>query len=318
MNSIGASKQLAGILPKWFPDLSLNQAHEASVESRFEGIQMAQHQRIHYNSTKDFEYSAGRANRGKNRYYDILPFDYNRIVLTGACDYINSSLLSTPCGLKKYIASQGPLPETIPDFWQMIWEKQVSVIVMLTNEKEGQRVKCHKYWPDDEQSLRLDTGAGLLEVIGISDTLVDEQIRERKLLIKTKGQERQISMIHLVDWPDHGTVSPKLILSVIEITNIRLRGADIKGPPVIHCSAGVGRTGTFCVVDSVLTYIQNELEFDLQSVSPQELSLLCPDLITLMVNHFRKQRIHIVQSVSQFRLCYEAVLLSLTEQLGSS
>ena len=299
-----------GYLPPWFPDLELDPEEDRSLESLFEGIQFMQHLRLNSTDVSGFEYRAGKGNRSRNRYLDILPFDYNRVKLNDSNDYINASMICTPCGSKNYIAAQGPLPETMSDFWQMVWDNDVPLIVMLTNEKEGARVKCSKYWPNFQEYMSTSNG---ITIKCVNDVSTSAQIREREFEVRWNDDVRKIFMLHLQDWPDHGQIAPKLLLDAIDMANTRIEKCSLKGPPIIHCSAGVGRTGTYCTVDSVLYYLKNNLTFDLKSVDKYELDTISADMVTLIVNHFRKQRVYSVQNVDQFRLCFEAILLRLDE-----
>ena len=298
--------RIAGYLPNWFPDLELEPNDEDSLLNRFEGITVAQHLRLSTSDDDRFKCSIGELNYSKNRYIDILPFDYNQISLSNN-NYINASEISTPCGSKRYIAAQGPLQETIPDFWEMVWESQVPLIVMLTNECEGTKIKCHKYWPSLNGKLSFENG---IMVDGIEESLLKQRLLERTFVVQREGETRIIKMIHGLDWPDHGQIDPRSLLDIIDFANNRLKN-NPTGLPIIHCSAGVGRTGTFCTIDSVIHYIEQNMDFNMKTVEKNEMNLIHDDLITLMVNHFRKQRVYSVQNANQFKLCYWTILLRL-------
>jgi len=205
------------------------------------------------------------------------------------------------------------LNETIEDFWLMIWEQNTNVIVMLAKQIEKDEIKCETYWPESVGYYVIFKDIGLR--ITLESEILDEKttcyIRTLKLE-KVEGlttESRQIIQLQTLAWPDHGLPnSPDPIINLIIKKNEfvehynRLNNGNI-GPVVVHCSAGCGRTGTFCTVDSTLSLLQN-----LQQNDPT-------DLIFKVVQHFRQQRIAMVETFAQFQFCYYAVLSKLVNDL---
>ncbi|CAL9695022.1 unnamed protein product [Knipowitschia caucasica] len=231
----------------------------------------------------------------KNRYVDILPYDYNRVQLsTGngetGCDYINASFIDGYREAKKYIAAQGPKEETITDFWRMVWEQKSSVIVMVTRCEEGNRVKCAEYWPS------LDREAEIFEEFVVKlnseDQCPDYTIRRLSLTNKReKNSEREVTHIQFLSWPDHGVPGePHLLLK------LRRRVNSFKnlfsGPIVVHCSAGVGRTGSYIGIDALMEGLEAERRLDIYGYVVQ----------------LRRQRCLMVQVEAQYILIHQALL----------
>ncbi|CAG8543580.1 10420_t:CDS:1 [Ambispora gerdemannii] len=264
-----------------------------------------------------------------NRYMDILPFEYNRVKLSAKrpskTDYINASFIEAPGNAKRYIATQGTLQETIDDFWLMVWEQNSRIIVMLTKENEKGSQKCVQYWPlRKEQPIEFST-TGLkvslesekldADTSCIERTIILTKIPTNDGIVATASQSQSRRIIHLqfIGWPDHGVPdSPDIILQLIrktnELQNINRdsrEGEEIIDPVVVHCSAGCGRTGTFCTIDSALALLPK---------MPDSSS----DLIFNLVRHFREQRTHMVQTLSQYQYCYLAVLHKLVSESAAA
>ncbi|KAJ1814127.1 phosphotyrosine-specific ptp2-like protein, partial [Coemansia sp. RSA 2599] len=201
--------------------------------------------------------AAGLELGAKNRYNNIYPFDSNRVRLRSSNDYINASYVSYFDG-PLYIATQGPLPATVADFWQMIWEHRVRVIVMLTRVFENGREKCHRYWP---QSPGVSAVHGDLRVEFQAEARHpdDATVISRRLRVShVNSPDDAITLTHLQyeTWPDHG--APETPLSVLRLRELaRIAQGDDKEcqriPMVVHCSAGCGRTGAFCAIDTVMS-----------------------------------------------------------------
>ncbi|KAJ3084857.1 hypothetical protein HDU99_001933 [Rhizoclosmatium hyalinum] len=253
----------------------------------------------------------------RNRYSNVVPFDANRVTLTAENDYINASKIEV--FRRHYIAAQGPLPQTTPDFWRMVWEQNSKVVVMLTNCEEKGVTKCHRYWPATVGTT-LDTtlDGGLVKV-----TLENESeegpivIRTFKIDNTSETESRTVYQVHFTQWPDHQGADVQSILDTINKANSL--NSLAQGPMVVHCSAGVGRTGTFCTIDAVLDYITNSTEkyggdskFEGQVVTAENNFELDP--IYQCVMRLRSQRYLMVQTHDQYRICYEAV--DRKEQMG--
>uniref|UniRef100_A0A452VNC1 Tyrosine-protein phosphatase non-receptor type 13 n=1 Tax=Ursus maritimus TaxID=29073 RepID=A0A452VNC1_URSMA len=235
-----------------------------------------------------------KENRRKNRYKNILPYDATRVPLGDEGGYINASFIRIPVGKEEfaYIACQGPLPTTVGDFWQMIWEQKSTVIAMMTQEIEGEKIKCQRYWPNilgqttmvsDRLRLALVRMQQLKGFVVRSMALEEIQVREI----------RHISHLNFTAWPDHDTPSqPDDLLTFISY----MRHIHRSGPIITHCSAGIGRSGTLICIDVVLGLISQDLEFDIA------------DLVRCM----RLQRHGMVQTEDQYIFCYQVILYVLT------
>lgn len=195
-----------------------------------------------------------------NRYRDVVPYDHSRIKLTrGSEDYINANLIPVDEANRKYILTQGPLPYTVGHFWAMVWEQSSKAILMLNGLVERGYVKCHLYWPTNLNELTLH------DDVGLSTELVSEEQSEhfvtRKIiltdLLNPNRPRREILQFHYTSWPDFGLPeSPSSFLQFLFA--VRQSGAldlTINGPPIVHCSAGIGRSGTLCLVDSCLVLV---------------------------------------------------------------
>lgn len=222
--------------------------------------------------TTTFSIGAGIEQGLKNRYNNIWPYDHSRVKLTeinaGHDDYINASFLTPPLSRKRYIGTQGPLPSTFQDFWKMAWEQDSRVVVMLTREQEMGRIKCHQYWPSSQHPLM---EVGSMRVSFVNEFLPDPTIgtilvRQMKLQHIRRPNEpaRNITQIQYTGWPDFGVPeTPLEVLRVIQLSNEYNVPASA-GPMIVHCSAGCGRTGAFCVIDSILTELHENPEAVLQ------------------------------------------------------
>uniref|UniRef100_A0A8C1Y4C3 protein-tyrosine-phosphatase n=1 Tax=Cyprinus carpio TaxID=7962 RepID=A0A8C1Y4C3_CYPCA len=234
-------------------------------------------------------------NRGKNRYNNILPYDSTRVKLSyvdddSCSDYINASYIPGNNFRREYIATQGPLPGTKDDFWKMVWEQNVHNIVMVTQCVEKGRVKCDHYWPFDQESLYY----GDLVVQMQSESVLPEwTIREFKICNEEQlSYSRVVRQFHYTVWPDHGV--PEITQSLIQfVRTVRdyINRTPFSGATVVHCSAGVGRTGTFIALDRVLQQLDTRDAVDIYSV----------------VFELRLHRTHMVQTECQYSYLYQCV-----------
>lgn len=246
---------------------------------------------------------AGIEKGTKNRYKDMLPYNHSRVkladVLHGECDYVNASHIKSSLSGKEYIASQAPTPSTFNDFWRVVWEQEVRFIVMLTAESEGGQIKCHRYWSDgDYGPFKLwESRRNLPEP--------PRQVEVRALNISNGKSSRTVIHLHYLDWPDFGTIEPAQLLSFVQFSSSMqsTQGwgdsliSAARSPVLVHCSAGCGRTGTYCTIDSVISTIAQGLYDKTEE-----------DLIARTVEDFRAQRLSMVQTLRQFVLCYETVM----------
>ncbi|EPE07989.1 protein-tyrosine phosphatase [Ophiostoma piceae UAMH 11346] len=369
-------------LPPWLREAADPADHGSKVSNRFLRIELAEKARMEHafgvvrpaesaNDASSKVQLCGVEKGGKNRYKDILPFEHARVRLQGRpmgdCDYVNASHLHASRTKKRYIASQAPLPDTYNDFWSMIWDEDVRVIVMLTAESEGGQIKCHPYWTNtnygsltlrliSEKKVSLDTdkyrtnpsAANTADAHASAEfgrrraqTLVPMEAGEhgpataanrqaqpggqsgeppfvvvRKFALGHRDHAfvpiREVTQLHYASWPDFGTpAQPSHLLALVELANMMQRAASPTGVPtaferaamlssasqpqyqqaggstgpdsaklehiiwpssdeaetspnarpmLVHCSAGCGRTGTFCTVDSVVDMLKQQMQ----------------------------------------------------------
>ncbi|KAI1128208.1 hypothetical protein F5Y10DRAFT_179733 [Nemania abortiva] len=416
----------SNILPAWLREATHEADRGKKVSDRFLKIERNEQSRMRdaysaFNTSTPSSSRPGKVQlcgveKGvKNRYKDILPFEHARVRLsstgTGACDYINASHIQASRSHKRYIAAQGPLPATFDDFWSVVWDQDVRVIVMLTAEHEGGQLKCHSYWnarefgpvklkPLSEKKVSLDMDKHMPSTAGSSEsgrrrantTTVFESpssasqkqpqpqgdshyVIIRKFAMSHAAHPfepiREVTHLHYPSWPDFGApAQPSHLLALVELANVMQRSmlpvdaksvppsvnaehsmswfdepeSDAKARPLlVHCSAGCGRTGTFCTVDSVIDMLKRQrlastkrtrrdmdgdVAMDDRAASPKKakhddsdrevsgnfsgvdagwVGEAGLDLIEATVEDFRKQRLSMVQSLRQFVLCYESI-----------
>ncbi|XP_034866276.1 receptor-type tyrosine-protein phosphatase C isoform X2 [Mirounga leonina] len=234
-------------------------------------------------------------NQNKNRYVDILPYDYNRVELSdingdAGSNYINASYIDGFKEPRKYIAAQGPRDETVDDFWRMIWEQKATVIVMVTRCEEGNRNKCAEYWPSMEEGTRAfgDVIVKITERKRCPDYIIQKLNITNK---KEKATGREVTHIQFTSWPDHGVPEdPHLLLKLRRRVNAFSN--FFSGPIVVHCSAGVGRTGTYIGIDAMLEGLEAENKVDVYGY----------------VVKLRRQRCLMVQVEAQYILIHQALV----------
>ncbi|KAL0965911.1 hypothetical protein UPYG_G00287730 [Umbra pygmaea] len=233
--------------------------------------------------------SQTKENKKKNRYKNIVPFDTTRVIL-GKDGYINANFINMTVKDEtfKYIASQGPLPTTLGDFWQMVWEQKSDVIAMMTQEVEGGKIKCQRYWPDTPRTAEMVDER--LQITLVKDQQLDNFVI-RIIEVKDIQTEAVQHVTHLnyTGWPDHGTpTQPEQLLTFISY----MRHIHQSGPIITHCSAGIGRSGTLICIDVVLGLISKDADFDISDV----------------VRNMRLQRQGMVQTEEQYIFCYQVIL----------
>ncbi|XP_043351479.1 tyrosine-protein phosphatase non-receptor type 1 isoform X3 [Dermochelys coriacea] len=193
-------------------------------------------------------------NKNRNRYRDVSPFDHSRIKLTkGDNDYINASLIKMEEAQRSYILTQGPLPNTCGHFWEMVWEQKSRGVVMLNRVMEKGSIKCAQYWPQKEEKEMLFEDTNLKLTLISEDVKSYYTVRQLELENLTAQETREILHFHYTTWPDFGVPeSPASFLNFL--FKVRESGSlsPEHGPIVVHCSAGIGRSGTFCLVDTCL------------------------------------------------------------------
>ncbi|XP_072196358.1 FERM and PDZ domain-containing protein 2 [Excalfactoria chinensis] len=228
-------------------------------------------------------------NRNKNRYQDVLPYDKTRVPLGETSGYINASYIRMKVGEEDhfYIITQGPLPSTMADFWQMVWESESDLIAMMTEEVELGKVKSHRYWPESpHDSIDLANFHLRLDSFQILEYFV---IRIIEMINKQTDERRIVSHLQFTTWPDHS--SAKLSEQLVKFI-CYMRKAHRRGPVVAHCSAGIGRSGVLLCVEILLSYIEKDLCFNIKHI----------------VRDLREQRFGMIQNKDQYLFCYEFVL----------
>ncbi|XP_045468665.1 tyrosine-protein phosphatase corkscrew-like [Harmonia axyridis] len=288
-----------------------NNTKEVGFREEFESLQQ-QESKLLYSR----EEGSKLENKHKNKYKNILPFDHTRVKLKNffESDYINANYINWSNDTtsitssnkiyenleftgKTYIATQGCLPDTLRDFWYMVWQEKCRVIVMTTKETERGKKKCEKYWPDQDKT---ETYGEIIvesieEVIYLHYTL-------RRFSITIGENKRTVFHYHFQAWPDHGVPSdPGSVLNFLQEVNKRYENIKLEylegngpGPVLVHCSAGIGRTGTFIVIDMILDYLKTHglnSEIDIQKT----------------VQMVRSQRSGMVQTEAQYKFVYLAV-----------
>ncbi|BFZ01359.1 hypothetical protein BsWGS_04397 [Bradybaena similaris] len=272
-------------------------------ESLESGAAIAQFEQL-YRKKPGLTLNAARldANINKNRYRDISPYDQTRVVLKSAAsgDYINANFVNMEIPdsgiINRYIAAQGPLPNTCTDFWQMIWEQRSTIVVMLTTKVERGRVKCHQYWPQ----LFETEDFGTLQVTCVKEEDSNSfSFRDFNLNHVETGETRHIKHMQYIAWPDHGVPDdPSDFLHFVMLVRQNRKGTA--EPTVVHCSAGIGRTGVLITMETAMCLIESN-----QQVYPLSI-----------VRQMREQRAMLIQTSSQYKFVCEAILKVYNEGLA--
>lgn len=245
------------------------------------------------------------SNISLNRYYNVLPFDQTRVVVTHDSKeiYINANTVKVPRAGRKYILTQGPLDCTVDDFWLMCQQQNSDTIIMLCNCVEMQKEKSAKYWPEKVGDTLLlgesRVGLGLEVCLDSEEDRGHYITRTLTLTDQVSGEERQIKHFHYVDWPDFNVPkSPDCFLEFL--LAVRRSGCFSEsrcvGPPVVHCSAGIGRSGTLCLVDSCLVLAESGTELSVK-------------LVLETLQGMRTQRFGLIQTQEQLRFSVDALVL---------
>ncbi|EME41654.1 hypothetical protein DOTSEDRAFT_73901 [Dothistroma septosporum NZE10] len=402
--------------PPWLKDVANERDQGKQVSKKFEVIERREKKRmeealsgkVSWGTTpktpfvKEKVQIAGLEKGNKNRYNNIWPFEHSRVKLQGVpshgCDYFNASHIKATWSNKRYISTQAPIPATFNDFWNVVWQQDVRVIVMLTAEKEGAQVKAHNYWDqkrygplhidflsEKRASLEPDRihkhqrrpsamkrhstqsknpQVPLAPVDSMEEKSGDQPyVTVRKFTVSHDKfpfePMREITQLQYSSWPDFGAPAhPAHLLGLVEQCDAVVRTMSRKQtfepeppsirPVLVHCSAGCGRTGTFCTVDSVIDMLKRQrISRDKRDTSPMDLDKKTPprtvkesggdffapqfcgdgeavdgdwvlrddhDLVEKTVEDFRHQRLSMVQSLRQYVLCYEIVMEWLVEQ----
>uniref|UniRef100_A0A8C1IRK1 Tyrosine-protein phosphatase non-receptor type 9 n=2 Tax=Cyprinus carpio TaxID=7962 RepID=A0A8C1IRK1_CYPCA len=272
----------------------LNRAQRSGIYLEYEELRREQ-------PPGTFTCALAAHNQERNRYGDVLCLDQTRVRLKRS-DYINASFMDGYKQKNAYIGTQGPLEKTYGDFWRMVWEQSVLVIVMTTRTDEGGRRKCGQYWPKEEG------GQEVYGHIAVVNHRVDKHAHYNQTTLELHNTEtfeqRQVTHFQFLSWPDYGV--PSSALSLIDFLGAvkhqqqwaaqafssQWRGHPLGLPMVVHCSAGIGRTGTFCALDICLSQLQ-----DVGTLN-----------ICQTVRRMRAQRAFSIQTPEQYYFCHTAIL----------
>ncbi|XP_043358515.1 receptor-type tyrosine-protein phosphatase S isoform X21 [Dermochelys coriacea] len=239
-----------------------------------------------------WEHSNLEVNKPKNRYANVIAYDHSRVILLPiegivGSDYINANYIDGYRKQNAYIATQGPLPETFGDFWRMVWEQRSATVVMMTKLEEKSRIKCDQYWPGRGTETYGMIQVTLLDTIELATFCV----RTFSLHKNGSSEKREVRQFQFTAWPDHGVPEyPTPFLAFLR--RVKTCNPPDAGPIVVHCSAGVGRTGCFIVIDAMLERIKHEKTVDIYGH------------VTLM----RSQRNYMVQTEDQYSFIHDALL----------
>ncbi|XP_047661204.1 receptor-type tyrosine-protein phosphatase S isoform X22 [Tachysurus fulvidraco] len=239
-----------------------------------------------------WEHSNLEVNKPKNRYANVIAYDHSRVILApiegiAGSDYINANYIDGYRKQNAYIATQGPLPETFGDFWRMVWEQRAATVVMMTRLEEKSRIKCDQYWPSRGTETYGMTQVTLLDTIELATFC----LRTFSLHKNGSSEKREVRQFQFTAWPDHGVPEyPTPFLAFLR--RVKTCNPPDAGPIIAHCSAGVGRTGCFIVIDAMLERIKHEKTVDIYGH------------VTLM----RAQRNYMVQTEDQYSFIHDALL----------
>ncbi|XP_061178844.1 receptor-type tyrosine-protein phosphatase kappa-like [Saccostrea echinata] len=229
-------------------------------------------------------------NLPKNRFKTTFPYDHSRVVLEVGygftSDYINANYIENMDGQHEYIACQAPREYTLVDHWRMIWQEHVEYIVMLTNLIEGPKVKSYQYWPEEDEELDIKPFR-----VKLMDKKVYAYFVIRRINVQRDGVNgsRTIVQFHYTKWPDHGTPNPIDLLTFLR--HFRHQIQPSPHPIIVHCSAGVGRTGTFIALDVLSRYGEIKRKVN----------------IVEFVKAMRRNRMTMIQNSEQYIFLYHAL-----------
>ncbi|XP_072002591.1 phosphatidylinositol phosphatase PTPRQ isoform X1 [Engystomops pustulosus] len=231
-------------------------------------------------------------NRSKNRFTNIKPYNNNRVKLIAdagvpGSDYINASYVSGYICPNEFIATQGPLAGTVGDFWRMVWETRAKTIVMLTQCFEKGRIRCHQYWPEDNKPVTVFGDIVITKVV--EDVQIDWTIRDLK--VERHGDYMMVRQCNFTSWPEHGV--PENTTALIHFVKmVRSSRPHENTPSIIHCSAGVGRSGVFIAMDHLIQHINHHDFVDIYG----------------LVAELRSERMCMVQNLAQYIFLYQCVV----------
>ncbi|XP_074843590.1 tyrosine-protein phosphatase non-receptor type 2 isoform X2 [Carettochelys insculpta] len=284
----------------------------ASIEQEFQEIDAVNDWQVRYleirHKSNDYPHRVAKypENRNRNRYRDVSPYDHSRVKLQNTeNDYINASLVVIEEAQRSYILTQGPLPNTCCHFWLMVWQQKTRAVVMLNRIVEKESVKCAQYWPTEEKEVMMFKETGFCVRLVSEDIKSYYTVHLLQLENINSGESRMISHYHYTTWPDFGVPeSPASFLNFL--FKVRESGSlsPEHGPAVIHCSAGIGRSGTFSLVDTCLVLMEKEEPFSVD--------------IKQVLLEMRRYRMGLIQTPDQLRFSYMAVIEGAKFIMGDS
>ncbi|XP_067090347.1 phosphatidylinositol phosphatase PTPRQ-like [Osmerus mordax] len=230
-------------------------------------------------------------NRSKNRFTNIKPYNNNRVKLLSepgmpGSDYINASFISGYLCPNEFIATQGPLPGTVADFWRMIWETRTRTIAMLTQCYEKGRIRCHQYWPEDNKPV---TVFGDIIITKLTEDVYPDWT-VRALKVERHGDYMVVHHFNYTSWPEHGV--PESSSTLIQFVKAIRANRHDNTTMVVHCSAGVGRTGVFIALDHLIQHISDHDFVDVYG----------------LVAELRSERMCMVQNLAQYMFLHQSTL----------
>ncbi|XP_048244185.1 uncharacterized protein LOC124125214 [Haliotis rufescens] len=237
-------------------------------------------------------------NKGKNRFKGYYPYDYNRVVLhddSDGCrgDYINASYLDGYKTDNRYIAAQGPYKsDIVEDFWRMIWQEGCTSIVMVTGLVEAGKVKCLQYWPSEKGPEKF---GDVMVTVETETRLANYTITKLAVENEKESERRDIYHLHFTSWPDHGVPDTAALLDFM--WRVKVISGQQTEPIIVHCSAGIGRTGTYIAIECLVEQAKTEGVVDVVS----------------FVSNMRGQRKNMIQTKEQYLFVYQAVARAVTE-----
>ncbi|XP_058033011.1 tyrosine-protein phosphatase non-receptor type 2 isoform X3 [Ahaetulla prasina] len=285
----------------------------ATIQQEFQEVDDANDWQPRYldirHQSSDYPHKVAKyaENRNRNRYRDVSPYDHSRVILQNSDnDYINASLVVNEEAQRRYILTQGPLPNTCCHFWLMIWQQKTKAIVMLNRIVEKDSVKCAQYWPTKQEEPMIFRETGFCVRLKSEDVKSYYTVRQLQLECIDTGESRIIFHFHYTTWPDFGVPeSPASFLNFL--FKVRESGSlsSEHGPAVIHCSAGIGRSGTFSLVDTCLIVMKKRND-------PFHV-----DIKQILLD-MRKYRMGLIQTPDQLRFSYMAVIEGAKYIMGDS
>lgn len=230
-------------------------------------------------------------NKHKNRYADLLPYDDTRVILHAlksdpSSDYINANYINGYHKSKAYICTQGPVEKTVSDFWRMVWQEEICKFIMAANLVEDGKRKVERYWPETCSKY-----GDIMVTLVSEEVFVDYTIRTFKIHKSGAASKRVVKQFHFTAWPDHGVPAhPLSLVQMIELA--KAHAPSSKAPLLLHCSAGVGRTGTIVLMELALDMARAEKRVDVMG----------------LLYKLRQQRINLVETVEQYEFVHEALV----------